>query len=333
MLNKLELNKSILVILYSINFLILILNIKSNFNIHLNSCHLLSFYQIMDSDNEEEIERNFFRKLEKMEREFIRPGVKISIKRRTDGTMNYVRRCKNVHGELEYNAQWGVTTPFVPVVASVGVQNTAVALLPPAATDTDHAATRPATCRCMKEKKKEESKEESEEENKEENEEENEEEEYVPSSQESEESQEDRPLPDLLSFKTTLETQETQTQLLTQDSQDTSEGPPGEKLLPTVAATPSPNRRGSYCHMCDNYPCESKVEGTFLIKRAEKKYEHVEDNVDNTDFLQKLSDEFVDGYRLLKQHDMYLPGDDKVIDVDVPLCLYQRFHEWTKDLI
>ena len=55
--------------------------------------------------------------------------------------------------------------------------------------------------------------------------------------------------------------------------------------------------------------------------------------VDNTALLQKLSEEFVDGYKILKQHDAYLPGDNEVIDVDVPLCVYTRFHKWSKDLL
>ena len=54
---------------------------------------------------------------------------------------------------------------------------------------------------------------------------------------------------------------------------------------------------------------------------------------ETTAILQKLSEEFVEGYKLLKQHDAYLPGDNEVIDVDVPMCVYTRFHEWSKDLL
>ena len=64
----------------------------------------------MDSENEKELERNLFSKMEEMEREFVQPGVQLSIKRKTDGTLHYVRRCMNVHGELEYNARWNI--PF-----------------------------------------------------------------------------------------------------------------------------------------------------------------------------------------------------------------------------
>ena len=66
------------------------------------------------------------------------------------------------------------------------------------------------------------------------------------------------------------------------------------------------------------------------MARTQKKYDAA-DQVDSA-FLQKLSDEFIDGYHLLNLHEMYLPGDDEVRDVNVPLCMYQKFHEWTKDL-
>ena len=48
----------------------------------------------------------------------------LSIKLRTDGTLNYVRQCKNVHGELEYNASWGL--PFsspAPAAGAVAVSS------------------------------------------------------------------------------------------------------------------------------------------------------------------------------------------------------------------
>ena len=45
----------------------------------------------MNSDDEESLERNLFRKVEKMESKFTKPGITLSIKRRTDGTLNYVR--------------------------------------------------------------------------------------------------------------------------------------------------------------------------------------------------------------------------------------------------
>ena len=59
----------------------------------------------MNIEEEQEIEQNLFSKMEQMERDFVKPGVQLSIKRRTDGTINYVRRCMNANGDLLYNAR------------------------------------------------------------------------------------------------------------------------------------------------------------------------------------------------------------------------------------
>ena len=63
-----------------------------------------------------------------------------------------------------------------------------------------------------------------------------------------------------------------------------------------------------------------------------KKFDYDAAEESSSDFLQKLTNEFLQDYRLMKQHELWCPGDTEVCDVDVPLCMYQRFHNWTKDL-
>ena len=78
--------------------------------------------------------------------------------------------------------------------------------------------------------------------------------------------------------------------------------------------------------MCDNFPCISNVEGK-LFADADMSAKDI------TNILQRLSEEFIDGYKILKHHDAYLPGDDEVIDVNVPMCIYTQFHKWSKNLL
>ena len=153
---------------------------------------------------------------------------------------------------------------------------------------------------------------------------ENEEDAYVPPSQE-EESEEFSFLSAQVNVKPTEKDIPTEIDgFLTQEA---SAGP---------AVTPSPKYCRGFCQLCQNSPCVAMVDGPFLIKRAEKTYEKMDtdvNNMDNTELLQKLSEEFIDGYKLLKQHYVYLPGDDEITDVGVHMCMYTRFHEWSKDLL
>ena len=193
----------------------------------------------MNSDNEESIERILFEKVKQMEREFTHPGVQLSIKRKTDGTINYVRRCMTVHGELEYNSRWGV--PFSSPPAALALSSTDTAPIqanaPPiqeplalmSANDDDidssnHGSAAPAEDCVAEECVDEEQKEDKESED-DQLKDDKEEEEYVPSS--NEESEE-------LNYESTEESVETQTQLLTQDTQEDaspSDSPPSKKIL------------------------------------------------------------------------------------------------------
>ena len=256
-----------------------------------------------DPDSTESLERILFKKIKRMEQVFEDgPGIKLSIKKRqTDSSMSYVRRCKTVSGDFEYDASWGIPRPS-----------------PPASPIPRHVALLPASQ--DEEPNEEEGKDNDENED---NDRVKSDEDYAPPSSEDEpESESENGLEeeseDLCVIRRTQETQET--------TQNTSEG--------TVAAeTPSPvSKYRLYCNLCDNLPCVSiTTDAMFLLARVQKKYDDA-DNVD-TDFLQKLSEEFVDGYCLLKQHQEYVPGDDGVSHVNIPMCMYHKFHEWAKDLI
>jgi len=75
------------------------------------------------------------------------------------------------------------------------------------------------------------------------------------------------------------------------------------------------------------------IDGSFLLARAEAKIETLTAEEKRDDkILQQLFDEFIEGYRMLKQHEVWVPGDDNLEKVEVPLCMYQNFHEWVQDI-
>ena len=292
----------------------------------------------MNIEEEQEIEQNLFSKMEQMERDFVKPGVQLSIKRRTDGTINYVRRCMNANGDLLYNARWNV--PFsspTSVTRSPPVQER-LALMPAPAPPVENVVTtnddgstsstrRDVEERVDKEKEKEESEDEVEVESKEQPQDD----EYVPPSEDEESEdfsfqsvQVDAKRDDNVDVDVPTDID---TSFLTQEvaTYSKSAGPAG--------VTPSPKFRRGYCQLCQNSPCVSLIDGPFLIKIAEKKYEKADASEDNTDLLQKLSEDYIDAYKLIKQHQEYLPGDGEIIQVDVPMCIYSRFHEWKKNLL
>ena len=266
----------------------------------------------MNPDQERELERNLFSKMEQMEREFHRPGVELSIKRKTDGTLHYVRRCMNDTGELEYNARWNIPFSSPSSVALAPVQEP-LALMPPPPVEMPPPP----------------EDDEVEEEEEDEVEEEEQGDEYIPPSQEEEsedfsfQSAQVNVKRDCEDDAATIPT-EIDGSFLTQEG-TCSKVPAG--------VTPSPKFRRGFCELCENSPCVSMIDGPFLIKRAEKKYEKEVENSDSSELLQKLSDEFLEGYKLIREHELYVPGDGEITDVDVPMCMYTRFHEWSKDLL
>ena len=200
----------------------------------------------MNSDDEKDMELLLCKKLEKIEREFIPPGVKLSIKQRTDGGINYIRRCKKEDGAIEYNGSWGVLGSYGGLAPFPVISNG----LPSTRTLVDTRSN------------------EEESENKEVGEDEGESEDETEENDKKEEESDDDELVVqgrglgaedniFLSSQELQGSEQGQAGLKSWDLQSSqeSENLAQEGTKNTAVATPSPKAHCAYCTLCDSYPC------------------------------------------------------------------------------
>ena len=299
-----------------------------------------------DYTKQQNVENILLTKVAEMQRDFSSPGVQLNVKRKADGSISYIRRCMTAAGDLEYLARWNVPeddmdhpnhppaidNPPLPArdesVSAVDPPAPPVLPVlpdPPALPDPPvPPALRP--CVPFDEIVVDGENEEADVETKEEKEQDDED--YVPSSSESDTEM--------------LSTEEEEDEIDEMNNFETQVDPPAAtSQAPTSSAinanvTPSPHRSSSnYCTNCDNYPCVNKTStAEFLLQVAKKNYDDADhDKKTHEDIMDELLKHFMYGYKLMVQYDQYVPGDTHIDEVDAPFCLYNLFHEWSKDLL